>query len=241
MPWGGADWTKKSARSRTTDIVCGYGRIGRVLCKRLKSKPIDLVVIEKDPDQIPVMDADGVLYLSGDAASEILLLKAGIERAKGLVAVLATDTDNVFLVLTARQINKTIEIIARAGLEGSKAKLKAAGADRVESPYAMGAANMANRILRPTVTTFLDLAFTHDRKDIQMEEIPVGENSTLVGKMLKDSGIRQNFNLIIIAIKKSDGDMLFNPSFEATINGSETLIAVGESGNLEKLGKLLNP
>ena len=222
-------------------IVCGYGRIGRVLCKRLKSKPIDLVVIEKDPDQIPVMDADGVLYLSGDASSEMLLLKAGIERARGLVAVLATDTDNVFLVLTARQLNKTIEIIARAGLEGSKAKLKAAGADRVESPYAMGAANMANRILRPTVTTFLDLAFTHDRKDIQMEEIPVGENSALVGKMLKDSGIRQNFNLIIIAIKKSDGNMLFNPSFEATINGGETLIAVGESGNLEKLGKILNP
>ena len=232
---------KKINKLENHYIVCGYGRIGRVLCKRLKSKPIDLVVIEKDPDQIPVMDADGVLYLSGDAASEMLLLKAGIERARGLVAVLATDTDNVFLVLTARQLNKTIEIIARAGLEGSKAKLKAAGADRVESPYAMGAANMANRILRPTVTTFLDLAFTHDRKDIQMEEIPVGENSALVGKMLKDSGIRQNFNLIIIAIKKSDGNMLFNPSFEATINGGETLIAVGESGNLEKLGKILNP
>lgn len=232
---------KKINKLENHYIVCGYGRIGRVLCKRLKSKPIDLVVIEKDPDQIPVMDADGVLYLSGDAASEMLLLKAGIERARGLVAVLATDTDNVFLVLTARQLNKTIEIIARAGLEGSKAKLKAAGADRVESPYAMGAANMANRILRPTVTTFLDLAFTHDRKDIQMEEIPVCENSALVGKMLKDSGIRQNFNLIIIAIKKSDGNMLFNPSFEATINGGETLIAVGESGNLEKLGKILNP
>lgn len=232
---------KKIKKLENHYIVCGYGRIGRVLCKRLKSKPIDLVVIEKDPDQIPVMDADGVLYLSGDAASEILLQKAGIERAKGLVAVLATDTDNVFLVLTARQLSKTIEIIARAGLEGSKAKLKAAGADRVESPYAMGAANMANRILRPTVTTFLDLAFTHERKDIQMEEIPVGESSTLVGKMLKDSGIRQNFNLIIIAIKKSDGNMLFNPSFEATINGGETLIAVGESGNLENLGKLLNP
>ena len=222
-------------------IICGYGRIGRVLCNKLKSRPLGIVVIEKDPDLIPVMEADGMLYLSGDAASEILLLKAGIERAKGLVAVLATDTDNVFLVLTARQLNKTIEIIARAGHEASKAKLTAAGANRVESPYAMGAANMANRILRPTVTTFLDLAFTYHRKDIQMEEIPVGEDSSLVGKMLKDSGIRQNFNLIIIAIKKSDGGMLFNPSFEATINNGDTLIAVGESDNLEKLEKILNP
>jgi voltage-gated potassium channel len=91
-------------------IICGYGRIGRVLCRKLKSKPMGLVVIEKDPDLIPVMDADGVLYLSGDAASEMLLLKAGIARAKGLVAALATDTDNVFLVLTARQLNQTIEI-----------------------------------------------------------------------------------------------------------------------------------
>jgi voltage-gated potassium channel len=232
---------KKINRLENHYIVCGYGRIGRVLCRKLKSRPMDLVVIEKDPDLIPVMDADGVLYLSGDAASENLLTKAGIARAKGLVAALATDTDNVFLVLTARQLNKRIKIIARAGQEGSKAKLKAAGADRVESPYAMGAANMANRILRPTVTTFLDLAFAHRRKDIQMEEIPVADGSQLVGKMLKDSGIRQNFNLIIIAIKKSDGDMLFNPSFEATVNIGDTLVAVGESGNLEKLEKILNP
>ena len=99
-------------------IICGYGRIGRVLCRKLKRRPLDLVVIEKDAELIPVMEADGMLYLSGDAASEILLLKAGIERARGLVAVLATDTDNVFLVLTARQLNKDIEIIARAGQVG---------------------------------------------------------------------------------------------------------------------------
>lgn len=222
-------------------IICGYGRIGRVLCRKLKRRPLDLVVIEKDPELIPVMEADGMLYLSGDAASEILLLKAGIERARGLVAVLATDTDNVFLVLTARQLNKDIEIIARAGHEASMAKLRAAGANRVESPYAMGAANMANRILRPTVTTFLDLAFTYHHQNIQMEEIPVGEDSALVGKMLRDSGIRQDFDLIIIAIKKSDGSMLFNPSFKATIDRGDTLIAVGESGNLEKLERALNP
>lgn len=222
-------------------IICGYGRIGRVLCRKLKSRPMGLVVIEKDPELIPVMEADGMLYLSGDAASEMLLLKAGIERARGLVAVLATDTDNVFLVLTARQLNRDIEIIARAGHEASMAKLRAAGANRVESPYAMGAANMANRILRPTVTTFLDLAFSYHNQDIQMEEIPVGEDSALVGKMLKDSGIRQNFDLIIIAIKKSDGSMLFNPSFQATIDPGDTLIAVGESENLEKLERVLNP
>ncbi len=105
----------------------------------------------------------------------------------------------------------------------------------------MGALNMAHRIVRPTVTSFLDLAFAHARKDIQMEEIPVDGSSSLVDVMLKDSGIRQNFNLIIIAIKKPDGSMLFNPSFEAVIRPDDAVIAVGEVDNLQKLEKILNP
>ena len=100
---------------------------------------------------------------------------------------------------------------------------------------------MAQRIIRPTVTNFLDLAFAHKRKDIQMEEIPVSESSELVNVMLKDSGIRQNFNLIIIAIKNPDGEMMFNPSFEAVIQPNDTVIAVGEVDNLEKLERILNP
>ena len=222
-------------------IVCGYGRIGRMLASTLKSKPLDLVVIEKDPDMIPFMEKDHVLYVCGDASFEANLLKAGIKQAKGLVAVLATDADNVFLVLTARQLSKDIKIIARTSNNEAKSKLRAAGADRVESPYDIGAVSMAQRILRPTVTNFLDLAVTDKRKDIQMEEIPVRPDSGMVGVMLKDSGIRQNYNLIIIAIKKTDGSMLFNPSFQATINAGDTVIAVGEESNLQVLEKVLNP
>jgi len=232
---------KKIDRLKNHYIVCGYGRIGRVLCRNLCRKPYDVVVIEKNADLIPVMDADGILYISGDAADEACLIKAGIQRAEGLVAVLATDTDNVFLVLTARQLSPELTIIARAGLESSKNKLKAAGADTVESPYEMGAASMAHRIIRPPVTSFLDLAFAHKRKDIQMEEIPVGASSELVNVMLKDSGIRQNYNLIIIAIKKPDGNMLFNPSFETVIRSEDTVIAVGEVDNLKRLGCVLVP
>jgi len=222
-------------------IVCGYGRIGRVVCRNLKRKPLDLVVIEKDPELISVMDADGVLYISGDAADEENLIRAGIKRAKGLVAVLASDADNVFLVLTARQLDPDLLIIARASQEESKSKLRAAGANTVESPYGIGAASMAHRIIRPTVTSFLDLAFAHKRKDIQMEEIPVSASSDLVNIMLKDTGIRQKYNLIIIAIKKSDKSMLFNPSFEAMIEVGDTIIAVGEEVNLQELEKILNP
>ena len=222
-------------------IICGYGRIGRVLCRRLRDKPINLVVLENNPELISAMDEDGVLYIMGEASEEANLIKSGILRAKGLVAVLGTDMDNVYLTLTARQLNPTLFIMARASRSDAKAKLKAAGANLVESPYDMGAARMAQRIIRPTVTTFLDLAFAHKRKDILMEEIPVREASSLVNVMLKDSGIRQQFNLILIAIEKSDGRMLFNPSFEAVLQGGDTVIAVGEPQNLQKLDKILNP
>lgn len=232
---------KKIDRMKNHYIVCGYGRIGRVLCKNLKRKPLDLVVVEKNPELTSVMDADGVLYISGDAADEENLIRAGIKRAKGLVAVLASDADNVFLVLTARQLDPDLLIIARASQEESKSKLRAAGANTVESPYDMGAASMAHRIIRPTVTSFLALAFAHKRKDIQMEEIPVSASSDLVNVMLKDTGIRQKYNLIIIAIKKQDDSMLFNPSFEATIEVGDTVIAVGEEANLQKLEHILNP
>ncbi len=232
---------RRIRKSKGHYIVCGYGRIGRVICRDFQQKPLDLVVIEQDPELVADMDADGVLYICADATEEKTLIEAGIEHAKGLVAVLATDMDNVFLVLTARQLNADLFIAARAGNKRTKAKLLAAGANRVESPYHIGAASMAQRIMRPTVTTFLDFALAHRRKDIQMEEIPVSTGSPLVDVMLKDSGIRQRFNLIIIAIMKKDGGMHFNPSFESVIKSGDTVIAVGEKENLRKLGEILNP
>ncbi len=232
---------KKIDRLKNHYIVCGYGRIGKILCKMLKRKPVDLVVIEKDEELIPVMDEDKILYIPGDAADETNLLKAGIQHAKGLVAALATDTDNVFLVLTARQLNSKLYIMARASHGELRSKLMAAGANRVESPYDMGAVSMSQRILRPTVTNFLDFALDYKREGIQMEEIPVAPSSSLVNVMLKDSGIRQQFNLIIIAVKKSDDSMLFNPSFEAVIESGDTVVAVGQEENLKKLERILNP
>jgi len=232
---------KEILRLKDHYIICGYGRIGRVLCKKICRKPFDFVVIEKDPALIPILEEDGMLYVSGDAADEAILHKAGIEKAKGLVAVLATDTDNVFLVLTARQLNADLTINARAGAHVSKNKLRAAGADTVESPYEMGAARMAQRILRPAVTSFLDQAFADRRTDILMEEIPISAASNLSNVMLKDSGIRQNYNLIIIAVKLPDGSMQFNPSYETILKADHTVIAVGEEENLQALDRVLNP
>jgi len=185
----------KISHLRQHHIICGYGRIGHVLCNHIAHRPIDFVVIEKNEDTISAMEADGVLFLIGDATDETVLLNARIKEAKGLVAVLATDAQNVFLVLTARQLNPDIFIIARSCESRSKSKLLAAGADAVESPYDMGAMIMAQRIIRPTVTSFLNLALASQRKEIQMEEMPITAASSLVNVMLKDSGIRSEFQL----------------------------------------------
>ncbi len=222
-------------------IICGYGRIGQVLCKHIRHKPIDFVVVEMNEELIPTMEADQILFLTGDATDEAVLLNARIKEAKGLVAVLGTDAQNVFLVLTARQLNPNIFIIARSCESRSKSKLLAAGADAVESPYDMGAMSMAQRIIRPTVTSFLNLALASQSKEIQMEEIPITPESHLVNVMLKDSEIRSAYNLIIIAIKKDDGQMNFNPSFDTLIEAHDTVIAVGEAINLQRLEKVLNP
>jgi len=232
---------KRIEKLRGHYIICGYGRIGRILSRNIRQKPMDVVVLEKDKDLAPTMEADGVLYVAGEASDETNLIKAGIRRAKGLVAVLSSDADNVFLVLTARQLNPDIFILARASGDTSKSKLKAAGADIVESPYDIGALTMAHRIVRPTVSGFLDLALAYTGTDIRMEELPVSPDSALVNVMLKDSGIRQKFDLIIIAVKEASGKMRFNPSFETILNAGDTVIALGSEKNLHLLEKTLTP
>lgn len=222
-------------------IVCGYGRIGRVLCRYLIQKYIDVVVIENNLDRTPVIDEDGVLYIIGDATEESTMIRAGIKRAKGLLTVLATDADNVFLVLTARQHNPDLFIVARATMNATKKTLTAAGADKVISPYDLGARRMAHAVLRPTVIHFLELAFADEETDIQLEEFTVGNKSNLAGVTLMDSNIRQDLNLIIIAIKKTDDRMIFNPTADYLLTQGDTVIAVGESRNLSRLERRLNP
>jgi voltage-gated potassium channel len=222
-------------------IICGYGRIGRVLCRYLFQRNLDVVVIEKDQERIPILDEDDTLYVVGEATDEANLVRAGVDRAKGLITVLGTDAENVFLLLTARRLNPGLYIVARASEDVTKKTLTAAGANMVVSPYDVGARRMAHAILRPSVIDFLETAFADESTDINIEEIPVSASSKLIDVTLKDSGIRQNFNLIIIAARKADGSMLFNPSAESKIGADDTLIVVGERKNLAKLETILNP
>ncbi|RLC10706.1 MAG: potassium channel protein [Deltaproteobacteria bacterium] len=222
-------------------IICGYGRVGSNICDILASRSMKTVVIERAPERISKLNERNLLYIAGEATDEENLLNAGVERARGLVAVLKTDTDNVYVTLSARQLNPELFIIARAGEKKSENKLLAAGADKVISPYRIGAQRIAQTIIRPTVTDFLELAVMDKSRNIQMEELPVHSSSGLVGVALQDSGIRKDYNLIIVAIRRAGGEMLFNPSARTKLQAGDTVIAIGEKQNLEGIEKVLNP
>ncbi len=230
---------KQIAKLNGHYIICGYGRIGRVLSRYLTERYVDVVIIEKNSGRQPAMDEDGVLYLLGEASDESLLLRAGIKQARGLITAVATDADNVFLTLIAKQLNPRLFVVARAIQNSAKRTLQAAGADKVISPYDLGARRMAHAILRPTVIRFLELAFTDDSTDIQVEEIKVKSTSRLLNVELKNSGIRQQLDLIILTIKKADDTMIFNPQADTRIEVDDTLVVVGRGKSVSQLEHML--
>ncbi len=221
-------------------ILCGYGRIGRIISHELKASRIPLLVIDNNPDSKQGLEQQDIPYIIDDATSEDVLIEAGIERAKGLISVVLSDADNLFITMTARGLNPGLFILARAEEEKSHKKLLRAGANRVVLPYLIGGQKMAHTITKPAVTDFLELTI-HD-KDIELEmgELLVKDRSRLKGVTLADSGIRQEMNVIIVAITKGDGEMAFNPSSETRIETGDTLIALGPDNDLKKLSAILS-
>lgn len=214
-------------------IVCGYGRMGKTVAKELSSKGIDIIAIEKNP--VDIEDKEGPVLIEGDATQDEVLLRAGIERARGLISVLPTDAENLFVVLSARGLNPHLHIYTRAGDESSELKILRAGADRVVSPYHTGGLRIANMILKPAVVDFIELATKSGNLEIQIEEIEIHPGSALSGKTLEVSGIGRDLGIIIVAVKKPDGTMQFNPTSRTVINPQDTLIALGEKSKLKVL------
>ncbi len=219
-------------------IICGFGRIGAVIAAEMRRENLPVVIIEKDPDLLNDLEREGFLFLAGDATSDEELLAAGVERAKGLFACVSQDAENVYITLSSRQFNPNLTIIARSDRPESVSKLERAGANRVLTPHQIGGKRIAQVMLRPTVTDFMDLAT--QGHNLQMEEIQVRPGSELVGKNLITSGIRPRFNLMIIAIEKN-GVMAFNPHPETVIEAGDTLVAVGPPENFVGLQAVSRP
>ena len=221
-------------------IMCGYGRIGRIIAQELNSNKIPVIVIDQNPDSKEALENQDIPYIIDDATSEDVLIEAGIERAKGLIAVVESDADNLFITMTARGLNSDLYILARADEEQTQKKLLRGGADRVVLPYLIGGHKMAQTIVKPAVTDFLELTVHNKDIELKLEELLVGKGSRLNGVTLVDSGIRQEINIIILAIRKKDGEMSFNPSSQTRIESGDTLISLGYSGDLERLSKMLS-
>ena len=219
-------------------IICGFGRIGHLICREFKSRPMPFVVVEKDPVLIERLSREGYLFVEGNATDDETLQAAGIDFAKGLITAVTSDTDNVYITLTARGLNPKLFILARAGEEGSEKKLMRAGASKVISPYTIGASRMAQAILRPSVVDFIELATASEHLELQIEEISVAEDSVLAGKNLVDSGIRQSMGIIIVGIKEADDKMIFNPPPEKKIEPNSVLIILGERPAINQLEKI---
>ena len=220
-------------------IVCGYGRIGRLLTQYLVQKYINVVIIEKDRKQESRLDADGVLYLIGEAADNNVLNRAGIKRATGIIAGVGEDDENVLLVQMARQLNPDLFIVARASRDSFKNSLSEAGADKVISPYDIGARRMAHAILRPTVIKFLETAFNDASTEFQFEEIRVRPGAKLANLSLVDSRIRQEMNLIVIAIQDEKGKMIFNPKADTKFVVGDIIVVMGSAKSIKKLESLM--
>ena len=226
---------KKIAALRNHYIICGYGRIGSLICRELAVHNIDFVVIENNAGLIENLEQDRILHLPLDATEEESLINAGLMHARGLVTAVKSDADNVFITLTARGIEPNIFIVARASEEKNEAKLEKAGASRVVSPYLIGGKRMAQVLIRPTVVDFIDIAMMEGSIGLQMEEAHVKPGSNLIGKNLIESNLRRDFGVIIVLIKKKNGDMKFNPMPTETLDENDVIVVLGKSEDMKRM------
>ncbi len=216
-------------------IICGFGRMGRIICEELSERGLPFLVLENAEDALLELERLGYPFMKADATSDEELLEAGIERAAGLVSVVTDDAQNVFIVLTARGLNPKLTIVARSAAEETIKKLVRAGANKVISPYFLGGHRIAQAIMRPTVLDFLENIIQNKKMDLVLDEKRIAPKSNLVGTTLATSGLRKDFNIIILAIKNATGTMEFNPPFNTEIKAGDTLVILGRSSDLERL------
>jgi voltage-gated potassium channel len=226
----------KIAKLKDHFILCGYGKVGEDIARTFSEEDVPFVIIDSRPDNIAMAEEQGYLCLLGDATSDKVLLEAGIERARGLVAAVGSDVDNTYIVLSARGLRPDLFIEARASGKEAEVKLKRAGANRIVAPNSIGARRMALLAIRPTVADFIDTVTFRRGRELQMENIIVPDNSPLIGQTVE--AIRQHSQANILAINRKSGKLLTNPTGEEPIELGDRLVIMGTAEQLTTLESL---
>jgi len=229
--------SRQMSKLRDHFIICGAGRVGSHLIRGLRGVDATFVVIETDPAKVEALTDLNIPVLPRDATLEETLHEAGVEHARGLATCLPDDADNVYVVLTARDLNPGIHIVARAAEEQAESKLIRAGANRVVAPTIIGGHRMAMALTKPAVGDFLD-SITANHLELGFEQLEVDAVSTLVGRKLSETVIRSELNIVVVSIRRNDGEIVFNPSGETRIEGGDMLIAIGGAESLRRLNAL---
>ena len=221
-------------------VICGFGRLGRIAARDFKEEGIPVVVIDKDEEKAREARESGYPAIVGDATLDETLLDAGIMRASSLVALLSKDSDNLYVVLTSRELSPKLFILSRTEDEFGERRLRRAGANRTISPYREGGQKIANALLRPFVTDFIDKAVSGDGH-LHIEEIKIPDKSPMAGVSIKSLDLREKVNIIIAAIISPAGEFLVNPVGATVIEKGCTLIVLGYREQLAKLEKMIRP
>ena len=219
-------------------IVCGWGLVGHAIAEEIAETKQELVIVEIDPDKVNGVDHRVVI---GDATTDEVLRKAGIERASALVAAVDGDAENSFITLSARSLNPDLFIVSRARSRDSGEKLMRAGADRVVNPQSIGGVRMAAFVLHPNVAEFVDVVMHERSLEFRLEEVAVVEGSPLVGKTLRDTHLRDETGALVLALRRRDGSFETNPSPDEVISKGEVIIAIGTQEELQALIAFVAP
>jgi voltage-gated potassium channel len=220
-------------------IVCGFGRIGRGAASELQRAGVPFLIVDHNEDRVEWAMKSGMLAVVADATDDETLREAGVLRAKGLIATLQSDAENLFVILSAKALKPSLLVSARIASEQSEKKMRLAGADYVFAPYDMTGNRMAQVMLKPHVFQFIDFTTKSMGLDVGIEQVRVPEKSGYASKSLLETKIRRELGVIVLAIRKADGKMIFNPPAEAEIAAGDHLIVMGEAHDLRRLEQVV--
>jgi voltage-gated potassium channel len=219
-------------------IVCGHGRMGRIVCSELDRQRRPFVLVDKDAGAVKEPAYQHGLTLVGDATTDELLRKAGVERARALITAVASDADNLYITLSARLLNPQLLIVARAEEEDAETKLRKVGANKVISPYLAGAHRAVQAVLRPAVLNFLELATRSEFLDLQLEEVRVAAGGALAGRTLAQTHVHRNLGVVVVGVVRPGGELLYNPPPDTVLEPGAVLVVLGQRRQLDELERL---